>query len=301
MSNESLDLKLYTMNQEIRFGAKIKQILSEINEKINDHFNPKEILSNKESTKEELEKALFYFLSQKHKEKETFYMVTKSNIIKKVEMNKLSGKIYLLPIKNNYYVSIYLGEVIDYLSPGTIETIPYFYVENTRGISFLDSISFRDLSLFRKPIAIDCLNNVGVKLVSIPSSSCIDPINLFTSLSSLTDAEIICKDKNVKINRFLLAQSSPFFFTYFTKYPSQNNIFPLDFSSTILTEYIKYLVLREVDCSSLEGFTEELLSFGSFIQDHSFVEHYCNLIWDDLDEQSQINLNEQLKFFCKNL
>jgi hypothetical protein len=248
-----------------------------------------------------MEELLINFLSDSHEEGYVVKMLNTKRIEIDIELDLLSGTIYDIESLIGIYVG--MGNMpnkgIEKMS--NKNKCPYFFIRGKRGLlSWMDG-SYEDLKHKENRFPISLLQNVYPKKTNINFEQFLpQKQEIYEQYHKFLDTRIRCSDGEMDVNRYLLSKKSYYFMTYFTKYVKstsqlKSEIPVIDFSKVFMEEYIRFLVLKDIDVDKIEGNVEEWIKFGSFIQDFKFVKYIYDKVWNICDRESQLNLNDIIR------
>jgi hypothetical protein len=242
------------------------------------------------------EENLISYLTDEHVEGTIVKMVTLTRREIDIELDLFSGAIFVLP---SGYTAIYVG--MGQPSDPSRSPCPYIFVRVKKGLMSWMDATLEDIQNKENLYPIPLLQNVVPKP---PKPLRIDhkPFRpqskeLFHHLEHFTDTQLICKDGEIKVNRFLLSTHSNYFLAYFTRYVQ--DLPRINYPKIFIEEYTKFLILKETNVK-MEDQIEEWIEFASFIQDFKFVKYIYHKVWNLCDRESQLNLNQHISKFIIN-
>jgi hypothetical protein len=281
-------------NGSIVYENFIKSILEKKNRYVYKHFgvgtHSNTNLFLPDYSSEWMEELLISFLGVSHEEGYIVKMLTTNRMEIDIELDQLSGTIY--EIESHIAIYVGMGKM------SNKNKCPYFFIRGKRGLLSWKDGSYEDLKYKENKFPITLLQNVSPRKTNINFEQFLPKKQeICDNFHKFTDTRIRCSDGEMDVNRFLLSKKSYYFMTYFTKYvnpfcESQLEIPKIDFSKVFMEEYIRFLILKDIDEEKIEGNVEEWIKFGSFIQDFKFVKYIYDKVWNKCDRDSQLNLNE---------
>jgi hypothetical protein len=240
---------------------------------------------------------LMFFMDSKHKEGTEIEMASKAGFMKKVRLCKKSGCIFAMNMKGTPRPAIFLGiSSFNFfgLSHNPVE-YSSFYVFDEIGFSYLDYIiTEKDVEKYQLLLNVKQLKfNFSNILSSVEPTTQED---LFENMEKLSDCLLVCSNGQVKTSRLLLSQRSKYFFVYFTRYSTEQNIFPmLDYKKEIVREYLRYLITNEVVIENIHEEISEVFEFANFIQDFKYMEYIYEMVYEMLTEEEKNEMTKAIK------
>jgi hypothetical protein len=255
-----------------------KHIQDILNQKVTDVSDPKIGFIGFMSSK--IEQILITFLAREHNSGEKCVMSTRSREIVNITLNLESGAIFKMNRSDDDVIAIYVGEH---------NRKSYFYIPGDSGLSYWNTITYESLK-FERRLEIDLLLNTHEPKIDFKIENRMR--QLYDCFSSFHDVKIICLDGEIGSNRFLLSQSSKYFFVYFSKYTT--DVIHLDFPKMMVETYHRYLMLKETPSFLNESLTS-WIEFSDFIDDIEFMKFIYEHVWEDLNNDEKSELNQCVK------
>lgn len=230
-----------------------------------------------------MEKILICFLTDTHEEGYIVKMLTMMDREIDIELDLLSGTIYEI----ESHIGIYVG------MGNTLKNkrCPYFFIRGQRGLMSWSDGTYEDLKNRENRFPITLLQNVIPKKINIQFEQ-LKPKkeDILELMENLSDTKLTCTDGELDVNRYLLSKNSYYFMTYFSKYTKTTRP-KIDFPKMFMQEYIRFLIINDINEEKIYSNIEEWIYFGSFIQDFEFVKCVYDKVCNKCDRQSRINLD----------